>query len=104
MTLFKSGSFTVSMKCTKTGAGTALELIGTSTEANSFLNGTLVPAANTATDLGGNVDIGATTTPTIRDDVNIDFEAPSGSQAVLVGADGVNSLGTDCWANWAGVH
>ena len=50
------------------------------------------------------MDIDATTTPTIRDDVNIDFEAPSGSQAVLVGADGVNSLGTDCWANWAGVH
>ena len=38
------------------------------------------------------------------DDVNLDFEAPSGAQASVIGAEAVNSLGTDCWGNWAGVH
>ena len=53
VTLFKSGSFTVSMKCTKTGAGTALELIGHVDRSQLVPNGTLVPTADTATDLGG---------------------------------------------------
>jgi hypothetical protein len=105
VTLFTSGPFTVTMSCTKTGSGTTLTLAGTSTEANSVINGNLVTSAGTSQDLGGTVDIGtATTAFSIKDDVNVDFEAPSGAQAVLVGADGVNGLGTDCWANWAGSH
>lgn len=110
VTLFKTGPFTVSMTCTKTTSGTTLRLFGTSTEAGSDINGALVPAAGTAQDLGttstsDTTDITtATTAFNTRDDVNIDFEAPSGAHAVLVGADGVNSLGADCWANWTGLQ
>ena len=103
-TLFTVGPFTIKMTCTNTGTGAALNLFASSSEANSVLDGKLVAAANTSTDLGNNTDINATTSFAEADDVNIDFEAPSGAQAVLIGADGVNSLGTDCWANWAGIH
>jgi hypothetical protein len=104
VTLFSVGPFTVTMTCTSSGSGTALKLNGQSTENGSDLNGTLNVPANTSTDLGGTVDIAATTSASTRDDVNIDFEAPSGAQAVLIGATGVNSLGADCWANWVGIH
>lgn len=103
--LFKVGPFTVTMDCTKTASGTTLRLFGTSSEAGSDINGALVPAAGTAQDLGSNTDITtATTAFGTKDNTNIDLEAPSGAEAVLEGADGINSLGTDCWANWVAIH
>lgn len=108
VTLFTVGPFTVWMTCTKTGPTsnpqTGLTLYATSSEAGSIINGVLVMNAGTVQDLGKTTDVGATNGYASKDDVNIDFEAPSGAAAVLVGADGVNSLGTDCWANWAGIH
>jgi hypothetical protein len=102
VTLFTVGPFTVKMVCTNSGTGPSLTIDATSTEANSVLNGTLVATANTSTDVGP--DIAASTTFHESDDVNDDFEAPSGAQAVVLGAVGTNSLGTDCWANWTGIH
>ena len=104
--MFKTGPFTVTMTCTKTASGTTLNLFGSSTEANSIIDGTLVRRRKHAEGLTF-TDLGPTpqsTTPQVADDVNIDFEAPSGAQALLIGADGVNSLNADCWANWAGIH
>ncbi|HXO07538.1 MAG TPA: hypothetical protein VN880_05875 [Solirubrobacteraceae bacterium] len=108
VTLFKTGPFTITMTCTKTATGTTLDLFGSSTEAKSFITGTFVNNANTPTKLA-NANVGDPTpvpagTAASADDVNIDFEAPSGAQAVLIGADGVNSLNTDCWANWVALH
>jgi hypothetical protein len=108
VTLFKTGPFTVTMTCTKTASGTTLDLFGSSAEPTSFIDGAFVPIANTPTKLT-NTNLGDTTpvkstTAQEADNVNIDFEAPSGAQAILTGADGVNSLGTDCWANWVALH
>jgi hypothetical protein len=91
------------MVCTNTGTGTALEIEASSTEAGSILNGTQQPTANTLTDLGGNTDISSHSGFFVQNDVNIDFEAPSGAQALLIGSSGVNSLSTACWTNWVGV-
>lgn len=101
-TLYTVGPFTVTMTCTSSGSGTALTVNATSSEANSWLSNHYVTTANTSTDVGP--DITATPNPFDSQDVNDDFEAPSGAQAILVGADGVNSLGSDCWANWIGLH
>jgi hypothetical protein len=109
VTLFKTGPFTISMTCTKAASGgMALNLFGSSTEANSMINGTLVNTANTPADLiDTDIPQGGAAPPTKAQEINnlnIDFEAPSGAQAVLAGADGVNSLNTDCWANWVALH
>jgi hypothetical protein len=103
-TMFTVGPFTVTMTCTKTGAGTTLSESGTSTEANSDINGTFVPTAGTPQTLVEGQITTANTSPQTTKNENIDFEAPSGAQAVLIGATGINSLGTDCWANWTGLH
>jgi hypothetical protein len=103
--LFSVPPFSVSMTCTTAAAGTTLTVFASSSEANSILDGELVATANTPTDLGTDFDISpATTAFDEKDDVNMDLEAPSGAQAILIGADGVNSLGSDCWANWSGIH
>lgn len=106
VTLFTVGPFTVTMRCVKSGSSVALNLFASSTENNSMINGAQEPA-NTSVDLGttggGNPGIAPTSSPSENDNVNIDFEAPSGAAAVIPGADGVNTLGTDCWANWAGI-
>jgi hypothetical protein len=104
VTLFKTGPFTITMTCTKTATGTTLTLFGSSTEASSFIDGTLIPTANTPNELASTNITTATKNPEEAHNVNIDFEAPSGAQAVLTGADGVNSLNTDCWANWVALH
>jgi hypothetical protein len=101
VTLFTVGPFTITMTCTKTGSGTSLMNNASSSEPNSELDGTLVPTAGTTSDVG---HIATTTEPAENNDVNDDFEAPSGAEAILVVAEGVNSLGTDCWANWIGLH
>jgi hypothetical protein len=61
----------------------------------------LMPTANTPTDVGPDA---SSTTFAINDNVAVDLEAPSGAGFGLDAADGVNSLGTDCWANWSGVR
>jgi hypothetical protein len=102
VTLFTVGPFTVTMVCKNTGTGPSLTINATSSENNSVLNGNLVAVANTSTDVGP--DIAASTAFHESSDVNDDFEAPSGAQAILVGAVGTNSLGVNCWANWVGLH
>ena len=102
VTLFTSGPFTVTMTCTKTAAGTSLFVNASSSEANSVLNGVLVPLAGTSNEVGPHIV--STTSFSESNDVNDDFEAPSGAEAIVTGAVGVNSLGTDCWANWVGSH
>lgn len=95
-TLFSTGPFRVLMTCQGSASGTAVTLFGSSTEANSIIGGKAAGAANTQVNLGSTNAAGSTKT--------IDFEAPSGAQAVVAGADGVNSLGASCWANFAGIR
>ena len=102
VTLLAVGPFTVTMVCTNTGTGPSLTINASSSEANSILDDQLVATANTTTDVGP--DIGASTLFQESDNVNDDFEAPSGAQAILLGAVGTNSLGTDCWANFTGIR
>jgi hypothetical protein len=111
VTLFKTGPFTVTMICTTTGTGSSVNLQASSTEAGSVLDRQYLAAANTATDVDDDVDgtdayhnPSPTLLPWAGGDAPIDFEAPSGAQALVIGADGVNSLGVDCWANFAGVQ
>jgi hypothetical protein len=102
VTLFTFGPFTITMTCTKTGSGTSLVVDASSTEPNSVLDDNLVPTANMSTNVGPNA--GPATSFNENDNVNDDFEAPSGAQGIVTGAVGVNSLGTDCWANFIGAH
>ncbi|MGO9961482.1 MAG: hypothetical protein ACLP50_36835, partial [Solirubrobacteraceae bacterium] len=111
VTLFKTGPFTVTMVCTTTGSGSSVKIQASSSEAGSVLDHQYVSAANTATDVDDDVDgtdayhnPAPTLLPWAGGDAPIDFEAPSGAQALVIGADGVNSLGVDCWANFAGVQ
>jgi hypothetical protein len=102
--LFQVGPFSVSMTCGRNAAGqVSLTLTGDSTIAGSDLNGNLNVGAGAVTDLGPDVDIAATTAAQTANDVTMDFEAPGGEQAIVSGATGVNSLGADCWANFAGI-
>jgi hypothetical protein len=98
--VYTVGPFTVTMTCTKNGSGTTLSLNAKSSEANSDIDGSIV-AANTSTNLD---TLGPGTTFQTTNNVNDDFEAPSGAEGILEGADGINSLGTDCWANWTGIR
>jgi hypothetical protein len=89
------------MKCSKdAGGNVTLALTGSSSEAGSVIDGSLVATANTPVDLG---DVGPDTGFEQFDNVNDDFEAPSGAQGILEGAAGINSLGSDCWSNWTGI-
>jgi hypothetical protein len=100
-TVLTTGPFTVTMSCTNTGSGTSLRLFASSSQANSVIDGTNVVPANTQVDLA-NFD--TSTQSSAGPNGVLDLEAPSGNQALLVGADGVNSLGVACWANFAGIH
>jgi hypothetical protein len=99
VTLFSSGPFTVTATCTSSSNGPGMTINASSSEANSDLDGNFA-AANTPTDL--NQDIAPSTTPFSYDGLDLDFEAPSGAQAIVTGGAGVASLGTDCWANLSG--
>jgi hypothetical protein len=101
-TVLTTGPFTVTMSCTNTGSGTSLNLFASSSEANSVIDGRTIGSANTQVEL---TDFGTSTTasPTGTNGV-LDLQAPSGNQALLIGADDVNSLGASCWANFAGIH
>lgn len=106
VTLFTAGVFTLKLICVKSGSAESLQLTGSSSVANSWIDGTLESTANTAVDLGSGYDIASTTSAVKNHALIVDLEAPGASGAVLTGADGVNSLGTapDCWAHFVGLH
>jgi hypothetical protein len=89
------------MSCTSNGAGTTLKLFASSSESGSVIDGTTVGPANTQIELT-NFDTSTASSKGTSGVLNL--EAPSGNQALLVGADDVNSLGAPCWANFAGIH
>jgi hypothetical protein len=108
VTLLNRGPFTMTMTCTTSGANnsdTALTLQGSSSEANSDVNGVLNPTPNTTVTFPSPPSIRATALATSSDDYVFAFEAPSGAQTVLTGSVGVNSLGVSngCWANLVGI-
>jgi len=102
VTLFTHGPFTVTLTCTKTGAGTSSEVDAASTVANSVLNGTVVATANTKQNIGAGVAT-ATTAAGYNGDRTVDLETPSGQTLIVNGASGVNTLGVDCWSDYAGI-
>ncbi len=103
-TVFTSGPFTLTMACTRSGSQVGLILFGSSSEGNSVIDGTFVNA-NSPIDISpGDLDLAASASPAANKTASIDFEAPSGAHAVVTGADGINSLGVDCWSNFAGIR
>jgi hypothetical protein len=100
-TVLATGPFTVTMSCMSSGAGTTLKLFASSSEPGSVIDGTTVGPANTQIELT-NFDTSTASSKGASGVLNL--EAPSGNQALLVGADDVNSLGVACWANFAGIH
>jgi hypothetical protein len=102
VTLFTFGPFTVTLTCTRSGTGNTTATVNAiSNQADSYLNGNLVGPANTPTDIGP--DVGPSTGARINDNNVVDLESSGGSAVELLAADGINSLGTDCWANWSGI-
>jgi hypothetical protein len=98
--LLSSGPFTLTMTCTaQPDGGTSLTLFGSSSENNADLEDTFV-SANAPTDLI-TPDINDIIGPYAQDGLSLSFEAPSGAQLIITGGDGVNSLSSDCWANFA---
>jgi hypothetical protein len=103
-TVFTSGPFTLTMTCTDTGSGPALQLFGTSTIGSSAIDGQVVAASSPVDIDKGALDVSASNAPTANPAGAIDFEAPNGASAIVTGADGINSLGSDCWADFAGIR
>jgi hypothetical protein len=102
VTLFTSGPLTVTMTCTSSASGTALSIGAVSTEAGSYINGMYATIAGTHVSLT-TLAIPATTSPFANDGFTLGFEAPSGAEAELLASDGVNSLGSPCWAHFDGI-
>jgi hypothetical protein len=90
VTLFTFGPFTVTMTCTASSS----TVTASSSEANSVIDSAnKIPGLN-VTSSGVN-----------KSASGIDFEAPSGAEAIFSAADGVNTLGSSgCWANWVGIR
>ena len=104
VTLFTSGPFTVTMTCTDDGSETSSVINVSSSEDQSDLDG-LFSDANTPTDTGADVDPTPDGTPgSLFAPATITLDAPSGASAIVTGMAGVNSFGTACWADFAGVH
>ena len=95
--MVKTGPFTITMSCT---SGPDVMLFASSSEANSVIDGKLVQPANAQVP----IPLQQQTPGNVGANGVVDLEAPSGTQALLAGADGVNSLGAACWANFAGIH
>jgi hypothetical protein len=100
--LFTYGPLTVTMTCTSSASGTALSLTAFSTEADTYIDGIYETVAGTHVTLPV-IAIAATTGPFANDGYTLGFEAPGGAEAELVGSDGVNSLGSPCWAHFDGI-
>jgi hypothetical protein len=93
-TLFTLGPFTVTMNCTRAGSTTSLTVSASSSEAGSIIDSSgRIPGLAMSSTAGAS-----------RSAPGIDFTAPSGAEGMLSAADGVNSLGADCWANWVGMR
>ena len=102
VTLFSYGPLTVTMTCTSSAGGTALSIGAVSTEADSYINGMYATTAGTHVSLT-TLAVAATTGPFANDGFTLGFEAPSGAEAELLASDGVNSLGSPCWAHFDGI-
>jgi hypothetical protein len=100
VTLFHSGPFTMALTCTTTSLITEAVISGSSTQAGSVINRHLIATANTPTTA---LDTDPYSVPSFRQDNTIDFEAPNGANAIVNGVVGTKSLGTDFWANVAGI-
>lgn len=101
VTVATVGQFTVTLTCTKTGSGdTTLDLDATAREAGADVDGVFVTGPDESVSIG---HINATGAASDVAPYAVDFEAPSGAQAMLNVVTGVNSLGTDCWTNMVGL-
>jgi hypothetical protein len=101
-TMFTFGPFTVTLTCTKNASNqVGASLDASSSEDNSVINQQLLSPAGTTTNLA---TVGPSTTFAVTANANYDFEAPSGAGLLIAAATGINSLGTDCWFNYMGVH
>jgi hypothetical protein len=90
VTLFTFGPFTVTMKCTASSVTTTV----TSSEPGSI--------DDSEGQIASNLNVSSSHTGSAS---GIDFEAPSGAEAIFSAADGVNTLGSSgCWANWVGMR
>jgi hypothetical protein len=104
VTLFMSGPFKVTMTCTDDGTNTSSEIDASSNEDQSNLDGQFANA-NTPTDTGADVALSPDGTPSsLFQPATITLVAPSGASAIVTGMAGVESFGTGCWADFAGVH
>jgi hypothetical protein len=104
VTLFTSGPFKVTMTCTDDGTNTSSEIDASSSEDQSNLDGQFANA-NTPTDTGADVELSPDGTPSsLFQPATITLVAPSGASAIVTGMAGVESFGTACWADFAGVH
>jgi hypothetical protein len=94
VTLFTFGPFTVTITCTKSGSTTAVAVSASSAEAGSIIDSSgRIPGLGVSS--SGSASKSAP---------GIDFTSQSGVEAIFSAADGVNSMGTDCWANWVGMR
>lgn len=101
--VLKQGPFEFTLDCVKTAGGAVTGTLDvTSTEANSVLLGYLTPAGTPH-----QIDSECPETPpaySVTENTPVAVEAPDGSSVVADFANGVNSLGTDCWAQIDGWH
>jgi hypothetical protein len=101
-TVLTFGPFTVTLTCTKDASNqVSASLDSSSSEDNSVLNGVVTSPAGATQNL---THLGPTTFPGNDNDVNYDFEAPSGAGGIIEASTGINTLGTDCWVNYMGLH
>jgi hypothetical protein len=101
-TVLTKGPFTLTLTCTKDAAGNVKESFdASSSEDKSVINGHVVTPAGTKQNLDTLGGAGGSTTFSNNNDVNYDFEAPSGFGFLFISSDGINSLGTDCWLNFS---
>ena len=102
VTVLTSGPFTVTFTCTDNGAGSFTGVLaGSSSEADSVLNQTVVATAGTPQTIDTR---GPVTTPEINEDEGVSFQAPSGAHLNLNVPTGLNSLGANCWYYAQGIR
>jgi hypothetical protein len=102
VTLFRSGPFTVTMTCTRSGSDTALSVDATSTEPGADIDGWRDVSANASYNIN---NLGPGPASASDNPIPLTMEAPRGAQVVVTGADGMNeAIAPDaCWANFAGI-
>ncbi len=96
-TIISSSPLSVTVTCTKSAGNVTLSMDTHSSEANSVLEGTQGTSLNVE-------HLGPVSTFADDWNTNIDMAAPSGATLDFVESVGINSLGTDCWVHFFGVH